>query len=102
MIHDLTSSFFLQVWNPRANKECFAPSVLEILGIIDDSLEAFFLLPIPMHAALLPELMSALDKSLQQYILKAKSGCGIYLLHTIRYTKSYSVIPKITRLLNLI
>ncbi|KAH1049456.1 hypothetical protein GYH30_020128 [Glycine max] len=65
-----------EVWNPRANKECFAPSVLEILGIIDDSLEAFFLLPIPMHAALLPELMSALDKSLQQYILKAKSGCG--------------------------
>lgn len=87
MIHDLTSSFFLQVWNPRANKECFAPSALEILGIIEDSLEAFFLLPIPMHAALLPELMSALDKSLQQYLLKAKSGCGIYLLHTIRYTK---------------
>ncbi|KAH1251701.1 Protein unc-13 [Glycine max] len=65
-----------EVWNPRANKECFAPSALEILGIIEDSLEAFFLLPIPMHAALLPELMSALDKSLQQYLLKAKSGCG--------------------------
>ncbi|KAK7369909.1 hypothetical protein VNO80_11957 [Phaseolus coccineus] len=65
-----------EVWIPRANKECFAPSALEILGIIDDSLEAFFLLPIPMHAVLLPELMFALDKSLQQYILKAKSGCG--------------------------
>ncbi|RDX82122.1 hypothetical protein CR513_37132, partial [Mucuna pruriens] len=65
-----------EVWNPRANKECFAPSALEILGIIDGSLEDFFLLPIPMHAVLLPELVSALDKSLQQYILKAKSGCG--------------------------
>ncbi|KAK7358369.1 hypothetical protein VNO77_00296 [Canavalia gladiata] len=65
-----------EVWNPHANKECFAPSALEVLQIIDDSLEAFFLLPIPMHAVLLPELMSGLDKSLQQYILKAKSGCG--------------------------
>nr|KYP61653.1 hypothetical protein KK1_016161 [Cajanus cajan] len=65
-----------EVWNPRANKECFAPSALEILGIIDDAVGAFFQLPIPMHAVLLPELVSALDKSLQQYILKAKSGCG--------------------------
>ncbi|TKY60844.1 DUF810 protein [Spatholobus suberectus] len=65
-----------EVWNPRANKECFAPSAVEILQIVDDSLKAFFLLPIPMHAVLLPELVSALDKSLQQYILKAKSGCG--------------------------
>ncbi|KAK7319955.1 hypothetical protein RJT34_04684 [Clitoria ternatea] len=65
-----------EVWNPNANKECFAPSVVEVLRIIDDSLEAFFLLPIPMHALLLPELVSCLDKSLQQYILMAKSGCG--------------------------
>ncbi|XP_027344230.1 protein unc-13 homolog isoform X2 [Abrus precatorius] len=65
-----------EVWNPHANKVCFAPSAAEILRIIHDSLEAFFLLPIPMHVVLLPELMSGLDKSLQQYILKAKSGCG--------------------------
>nr|KYP39487.1 hypothetical protein KK1_039197 [Cajanus cajan] len=65
-----------EVWNPRANKEGFAPSAVEVLRIIDDTLEAFFLLPIPMHADLLPELMAGLDKSLQQYILKAKSGCG--------------------------
>lgn len=62
--------------------------------MIDDTLEAFFLLPIPMHADLLPGLMSGLDKSLQQYILKAKSGCGIYLSHSIWSTKvvSYSII----------
>ncbi|KOM54202.1 hypothetical protein LR48_Vigan10g009400 [Vigna angularis] len=65
-----------EVWNPQANKEGFAPSAVEVLRIIDDTLEAFFLLPIPMHADLLPDLMSGLDKSLQQYILKAKSGCG--------------------------
>jgi hypothetical protein len=34
-----------------------------------------------MHAVLLPELISGLDKSIQQYILKAKSGCGINSLH---------------------
>ncbi|XP_027357832.1 protein unc-13 homolog isoform X1 [Abrus precatorius] len=65
-----------EVWNPQANKEGFAPSAVEVLRIIDDTLEAFFLLPIPMHVVLLPELMYGLDKSLQQYILKAKSGCG--------------------------
>ncbi|KAG2371749.1 hypothetical protein LR48_Vigan05g134900 [Vigna angularis] len=64
------------VWILGANEECFAPSALEILGIINDSLEALFVLPIiPMHAILLPQFMFALDKSLQQYILKAKAGC---------------------------
>lgn len=64
------------MWNPRANKEHFAPSAIEVLRIIDDTLEAFFLLPIPMHSILLPELMSAFDRCLQYYVSKAKSGCG--------------------------
>ncbi|XWS26348.1 hypothetical protein CRYUN_Cryun26dG0024700 [Craigia yunnanensis] len=33
-------------------------------------------LPIPTHPALLPDLMAGLDKCLQYYIIKAKSGCG--------------------------
>jgi hypothetical protein len=65
-----------EVWNPRANKERFAPSAVEVLRIIDETLEAFFLLPIPMHPILLPHLITGLDKSVQQYILKSKSGCG--------------------------
>ncbi|KAL4374766.1 hypothetical protein HN51_008594 [Arachis hypogaea] len=65
-----------EVWNPQANKEGLAPSAVEVLRVVDDTLEAFFLLPISMHAVLVPELMSGLDKSLQQYILKAKAGCG--------------------------
>ncbi|XP_059638197.1 protein unc-13 homolog [Cornus florida] len=65
-----------EVWNPRANKERFAPSSVEVLRSIDETLEAFFLLPIPMHPVLLSDLMSGLDKCLQHYILKAKSGCG--------------------------
>ncbi|KAJ8541860.1 hypothetical protein K7X08_016726 [Anisodus acutangulus] len=65
-----------EVWNPHANKERFAPSGVEVLRSIDETFEAFFLLPIPMHPALLPELMNGLDGCLQNYILKAISGCG--------------------------
>ncbi|CAI0628702.1 unnamed protein product [Linum tenue] len=65
-----------EVWNPRANKERVAPSGVEVLRTVDETLEAFFLLPIPMHSALLPELVAGLDRCLQSYILKAKSGCG--------------------------
>ncbi|XP_076942449.1 protein unc-13 homolog [Bidens hawaiensis] len=65
-----------EVWNPKANRERFAPSAVEVLRTIDETLEAFFLLPIPMHPDLLPELMSSLDTCLRDYILKAKSGSG--------------------------
>jgi hypothetical protein len=66
----------LEVWDPQANKEHFAPSAIEVLRIIDDTLEAFFLLPIPMHSVLVPDLMKALDRCLQHYVSKIKSGCG--------------------------
>lgn len=65
-----------EVWNPKANKEGFAPSAVEVLRIIDETLDAYFQLPIPMHPALLPDLMSGLDRCLQYYAIKAKSGCG--------------------------
>ncbi|KAL8063316.1 hypothetical protein ABFX02_01G020000 [Erythranthe guttata] len=65
-----------EVWNPRANQEGCAPSAVEVLRIVDETLEAFFLLPIPMHPALLPDLVTGLDKCLQYYATKAKSGCG--------------------------
>ncbi|KAI3839520.1 hypothetical protein MKW92_046019 [Papaver armeniacum] len=65
-----------EVWNPRANKDNFAPSVVEVLRMVDETLDAFFQLPISMHPALLPDLMTGLDKCLLHYISKAKSGCG--------------------------
>ncbi|MCE3216243.1 hypothetical protein HAX54_005691 [Datura stramonium] len=65
-----------EIWNPRANKERFAPSGVEVLRSIDEIFEAFFLLPIPMHPSLLPDLMNGLNGCLQNYILKAISGCG--------------------------
>ncbi|GMI97750.1 hypothetical protein like AT2G20010 [Hibiscus trionum] len=65
-----------EVWDPRVNKERFAPSAVEVLRIVDEALEAFFLLPISIHAALLPDLTNGIDRCLQNYVTKAKSGCG--------------------------
>ncbi|GJR20162.1 pyrophosphate--fructose 6-phosphate 1-phosphotransferase subunit alpha [Tanacetum coccineum] len=69
-----------QVWNPRANQEGYTPSTVEVLMIIDETLDAFFQLPIPTHPALLPDLIVGLDRCLQYYTSKAKSGCGIQQL----------------------
>lgn len=54
----------------------YALSAAEVLRITDETLEAFFQLPIPMHPAVLPDLIIGLDKYLQYYVSKAKSGCG--------------------------
>lgn len=68
------------MWNPKVNQGQFGQSVVEVLRTISETLEAYFLLPIPLHAALLPDLINGLDKSLQDYIFKAKSTSGKYFL----------------------
>ncbi|CAA7013943.1 unnamed protein product [Microthlaspi erraticum] len=65
-----------EVWNPRTNKLGIAPSSVDVLRMVDETLEAFFLLPILLHQVLLPELTSGLDKCIQHYVSKAKSSCG--------------------------
>ncbi|XP_058222177.1 protein unc-13 homolog [Rhododendron vialii] len=65
-----------EVWNPQAIQEGYAPSAVDVLRMVDETLDAYFQLPIPMHPALLPDLMAGLDRCLQYYITKAKSGCG--------------------------
>lgn len=64
-----------EVWK-AANQEGYVPSAVEILRIIDEILDAFFQLPITTHPALLPDLITGLDRCLQYYVTKAKSGCG--------------------------
>ncbi|KAG5540705.1 hypothetical protein RHGRI_020815 [Rhododendron griersonianum] len=54
-----------EVWNPQANQEGYAPSAVEVLRMVDETLDAYFQLPIPMHPALLPDLMVGLDRCLQ-------------------------------------
>ncbi|KAL2453691.1 Protein of unknown function (DUF810) [Abeliophyllum distichum] len=65
-----------EAWNSQANQEGCAPSAIEVLRLVDETLDAYFQLPIPLHPALLPDLMTGLDKCLQFYVTKAKSGCG--------------------------
>ncbi|XP_028802143.1 protein unc-13 homolog [Neltuma alba] len=65
-----------EVWSPQTSQDGYAPSAVEVLRIINETLDAYFQLPIPMHPALLPELMNGLDRCLQYYVTKAKSGCG--------------------------
>ncbi|KAK4757842.1 hypothetical protein SAY87_019143 [Trapa incisa] len=65
-----------ETWTPVESKEGWAPSAVEVLRIIDETLDAYFQLPIPMHPVLLPDLIVGLDKCLQYYVSKAKSGCG--------------------------
>jgi hypothetical protein len=69
-----------EVWNPRSNKLGIAPSAVDVLRMVDETLEAFFLLPILLHPVLLPELTSGLDKCMQHYVSKAKSSCGKQLI----------------------
>lgn len=64
------------MWDPHAYKERYAPSAVEVLRMMDETVEAFFLLPMTMHTVLLPDLMRGLDQCMQQYIMEAKSGCG--------------------------
>ncbi|XP_074268979.1 protein unc-13 homolog [Silene latifolia] len=66
-----------EVWNVQANKERVGPSVIEIFRIVDETVDAFFLLPIPIQPTLVTELMIGLDRCIQQYVMKAKSGCGV-------------------------
>ncbi|XAR67041.1 hypothetical protein NMG60_11013454 [Bertholletia excelsa] len=75
-IRSSARSAFDQMWNSEGNKELVAPSALEVLQVIGETLNAFFLLPVSTHPDLLPNLISGLDHGLQQYILKAISGCG--------------------------
>ncbi|PKU80682.1 protein unc-13 homolog [Dendrobium catenatum] len=66
-----------EAWNSKGtNKERCAPSAVEVLRSVVETIDAFFQLPIPIHPALLPDLMIVLDKSLQYYATKVKSGCG--------------------------
>ncbi|CAL0327303.1 unnamed protein product [Lupinus luteus] len=64
-----------ELW-PQTNQERCAASAVDVLRIVNETLDAFFHLPIPMHPALLPELINGLDRCLRYYIAKAKSSCG--------------------------
>lgn len=73
----------MQTWSPNDNRDSFAPSSVEMLHIIEETLDAFFRFSIPIHSTLLADLTAGLDKCLHYYISKVKSGCGKYIAKTV-------------------
>ncbi|CAL5002414.1 unnamed protein product [Urochloa decumbens] len=66
-----------ETWNPKDNnRDSFAPSSMEMLHLIEETLDAFFELSIPTDSTLLADLTAGLDKCLHYYVSKVKSVCG--------------------------
>ncbi|KAJ1268127.1 hypothetical protein BS78_07G113100 [Paspalum vaginatum] len=66
-----------ETWNPKDNdRDSFAPSSVQMLHIIEETIDKFFELPITLHCTLLPDLTAGLDRCVQYYVSKVKSGCG--------------------------
>ncbi|KAL9267914.1 unc-13-like protein, partial [Drosera capensis] len=47
-----------ETWNAQANKEHIAPSAIEVLRTVEETMEAFFLLPIPIQPDLVADLVT--------------------------------------------
>lgn len=74
----------MQTWNLKDNnRDSFAPSSVEMLHIIEATLDAFFHLSLTIHSTLLADLTAGLDKCLHFYVSKVKSSCGKYMLKTV-------------------
>ncbi|KAG8047209.1 hypothetical protein GUJ93_ZPchr0008g12809 [Zizania palustris] len=65
-----------ETWNPKNNRKNFAPSSVKMMQIIDEIYQAFFQLPITMHSTLHSELTTGLDRNIQYFASKLKTGCG--------------------------
>lgn len=66
----------MQNWSPTSNKDHYAPSAVEVLRIMEETLDAFFAMPAAQFPELLVELVIGLDKALQHYITQAVEPCG--------------------------
>jgi hypothetical protein len=68
----------LQRWEPNALRENYAPSAVEVLRIADETLDAFFALPVSQFPEPVQELVAGLDKALQGYATQIVAPCGEY------------------------
>lgn len=78
-----------QRWEPDAMKDRYAPSAVEILRMVDESLDAYFALPVSQFPDLLQELVNRLDVVLENYANQTIAPCGTCSLNII----SVIVIP---------
>lgn len=63
-------------WNPGALKDHYAPSIVEVFRMVEETLDAFFALPMADPSTLLQDLLHGLDRVLQRYVVETKAGCG--------------------------
>jgi len=68
----------LQRWEPDALREHYAPSAVEVLRIADETLDAFFALPVSQFPEVLQDLVTGLDEALQSYASQIIAPCGGY------------------------
>ncbi|THU46482.1 hypothetical protein C4D60_Mb09t05420 [Musa balbisiana] len=61
-------------WNRRANRESCASSAIEVLLIIDETLDAFFQLPIQMQKAMLSDLIKEKREATGHAKMKSQVG----------------------------
>lgn len=57
-------------------KERYAPSALELLRIVDETLEGYFALPVSQFPDLLQDLVNGIDGALKEYATQAIGNCG--------------------------
>jgi hypothetical protein len=57
-------------------KERYAPSAVELLRIVDETLDAYFALPVSQFPDLLQDLVNGIDIQLQNYATEAIGSCG--------------------------
>lgn len=67
-----------QKWSPGSNSENYAPSGVEVLRFMEESLDAYFAMPAEQYPDLLQELVAGLDRALQRYVTQTVNSCGGY------------------------
>ncbi len=67
--------FLCQNWKPAANRDHCAASSVDVLHILEETLDAFFSFSLE-NPELLATLVNGLDKALQHYITQTVNPCG--------------------------
>lgn len=63
-------------WEPLSNQQRYGGSIVEVFRIMEEAVEQFFNMKLPMRLSLLKNLMSGLDNALQVYTSKVVNQLG--------------------------
>ncbi|BBN09485.1 hypothetical protein MPTK1_4g20090 [Marchantia polymorpha subsp. ruderalis] len=77
-------------WKPKGTREGYAPSAVEVLRMMEETMDAFFALPISQDPQYVEQLVSGVESAVQLYCEKTISACG----KKERYVPS---LPSLTR-----